>query len=48
MKYLLLLALFSFHTSYSDASTPWQLGMQDPATPIMEGIIDFHHDVMFF
>ena len=24
------------------------MGFQDPATPVMEGIIDFHHDVMFF
>jgi heme/copper-type cytochrome/quinol oxidase subunit 2 len=23
------------------------LGFQDPATPIMEGIIDFHNDVTF-
>ena len=48
MKYLLLLALLSFHTSYSDASTSWQLGFQDPATPIMEGIIDFHNHLMVF
>lgn len=20
---------------------------QDPATPLMEGIVDFHHDIMF-
>ena len=31
-----------------DCPEPWQLGFQDPATPVMEGIIDFHHDVMFF
>jgi cytochrome c oxidase subunit 2 len=31
-----------------DASKPWQLGFQDPATPTMEGIINFHHDLMFF
>jgi cytochrome c oxidase subunit II len=24
-----------------------QTGFQDPATPIMEGIIDFHHDLIF-
>lgn len=27
---------------------PNQLGFQMPATPIMEGIIDLHHDIMFF
>ena len=31
-----------------DCPEPWQMGFQDPATPVMEGIIDFHHDVMFF
>jgi hypothetical protein len=25
-----------------------QLGFQDAATPIMEGLIDLHHDIMFF
>jgi len=27
---------------------PNQFGFQMPATPIMEGIIDLHHDIMFF
>lgn len=31
-----------------DAATPWQLGFQDPATPVMEGLINLHHDLMFF
>jgi len=30
-----------------DAARPWQMGFQDPATPIAEGIIRFHHDLMF-
>jgi cytochrome c oxidase subunit 2 len=34
--------------AHSDAATPWQLGFQDPASPTMEGIINFHHDLMFF
>ena len=33
---------------YSDIAEDWQLGFQDPATPIMEGIINLHHDLMFF
>ena len=33
---------------YADAATPWQLYFQDPATPIMEGIFNFHNDLMFF
>ncbi|MBN8156991.1 hypothetical protein J0J30_23630, partial [Vibrio vulnificus] len=31
-----------------DAADPWQLGSQDPATPMMQGIIDLHHDIFFF
>jgi cytochrome c oxidase subunit 2 len=30
-----------------DAPLPWQMSFQDPATPIAEGIIRFHHDLMF-
>lgn len=35
-------------TSNCDHAQSWQLGFQDPATPIMEGIVDLHHDIMFF
>jgi cytochrome c oxidase subunit 2 len=31
-----------------DSSTPWQMYFQDSATPVMEGIINLHHDLMFF
>lgn len=31
-----------------DSSSPWQMGFQDPASPVMEGIINLHHDLMFF
>ena len=31
-----------------DAAEPWQLGSQDVATPIMQGITDLHHDIFFF
>jgi len=34
--------------AFSDAPTYWQYGFQDPATAIMEGIINFHHDLFFF
>jgi len=30
------------------AAEPWQLLFQEPATPIMEGIIFFHNDLMVF
>ena len=32
----------------ADAAESWQVSFQDPATPIMQGIIDFHHDVFGF
>ena len=35
-------------TYYYDAAYDYQLGFQDPSTPIMEGIIDLHHDLFFF
>jgi len=35
-------------TAYCDAAEPWQLGFQDAATPMMQGIIDLHHDIIFF
>jgi len=34
--------------AFCDAAEPWQLGFQDAATPIMQGIIDLHHDIFFF
>jgi len=30
-----------------DYAHPWQISFQDPATPIMEGIIVLHHDLIF-
>lgn len=34
--------------SYADAPFRWQIGFQEAATPIMEGIINFHLDLMFY
>lgn len=31
----------------TDYAQPWQLGFQDPATPMMEGILALHNDIMF-
>nr|YP_010164461.1 Cox2 [Polyopes lancifolius]QRM91056.1 Cox2 [Polyopes lancifolius] len=45
---LISLLLFSPIPVFSDVAEDWQLGFQDPATPIMEGIINLHHDLMFF
>jgi cytochrome c oxidase subunit 2 len=32
---------------FLDSSTSWQILFQDSATPVMEGIINLHHDLMF-
>ncbi len=31
---------------YADGLKDWQLGFHEPATPIQEGIISFHNDIM--
>lgn len=37
----------SSSVAFLDAAHPWQLGFQDPATPVMEGIIQFNNQLMF-
>lgn len=41
--------LYSFFLNpcFLDYAHPWQISFQDPATPVMEGIIALHHDLMF-
>jgi len=39
---------FIIITSFNDAAEVWAMDFQDPATPIMEGIIEFHNHLMFF
>lgn len=34
--------------AFLDSPEAWQVGFQDPASPIMQGIIEFHHDLFFF
>lgn len=38
----------NFIFSYCDAAEPWQFGIQDPATPVAEGMIFFHNYLVFF
>jgi len=33
-------------TPSMDIAEPWQINFQDPASPVLEGIIDFHNDLM--
>jgi cytochrome c oxidase subunit II len=39
--------ILSTQTSF-DWPHPWQINFQEPGTPIMEKIIDLHHDIQFF
>lgn len=38
---------FVFSVTSCDAAEPWQIGIQDPATPIMEGMLRFHNFLVF-
>lgn len=35
-------------TKVLDAPLPYQMGFQDPASSSMEGIIDLHHEILFY
>jgi len=43
-----MLYLDRYKLVYTDSSEDWQLGLQDPATPIAEGMANFHDYLMFF
>jgi cytochrome c oxidase subunit 2 len=48
-NFILMIQSFSgCFSAYNDYARPYQLGFQDGASPIMEGIVDLHHDIMFF
>ncbi len=40
--------LLTITSTTFDAPEKWQMNFQDPATPLMEKIIDLHHDIQFF
>lgn len=46
----LILALFiiNWSVAYADSAEKWQISFQDSATPVMEGIVNLHHDIFFF
>ena len=39
---------FFFAVCFCDAAKSWQLGLQDPASPVFEGMIFFHNYLVFF
>jgi hypothetical protein len=38
----------NYFVTFCDAAEPWQYGIQDFATPNMEGMIFFHNYLVFF
>nr|YP_008816084.1 cytochrome c oxidase subunit 2 [Entransia fimbriata]AGZ90287.1 cytochrome c oxidase subunit 2 [Entransia fimbriata] len=46
--YFLKTQILNYKLAFLDAPEVWQIGFQDPATPMMQGIIDLHHDILFF
>jgi cytochrome c oxidase subunit 1 len=40
--------VFNKPSSHNDIPESWQMTFQDSATPMSEGIVDLHHDIMFF
>ena len=48
MKLLFIIIFLIPKIVFADAPEAWQIGFQDPATPVMQGIIDLHHDICFF
>jgi cytochrome c oxidase subunit 2 len=45
---LLLLECKLFNFQCFDVAAPWQISFQDSATAVMEGIVHFHHDIIFY
>ncbi len=48
LKQSTFFAALSLSNIEFDAPEKWQMNFQDPATPVMEKIIDLHHDIQFF
>jgi len=42
------LQIFKFNSIFSDAPVSWQLGFQNPATPIMESLITLYNYIFIF
>jgi cytochrome c oxidase subunit 2 len=46
---LILKIMYSFiQFAFCDAAMPWQFGFQDPASPIISGIIHLHNNIIFY
>lgn len=45
--YLIAICLFFNNLLFLDAPENFQVSIQDPATPALEGMLEFHHYLMF-
>jgi len=45
--YLIVAGLIFSNVLFSDAPENFQMSIQDPATPALEGMLEFHHYLMF-
>ena len=43
-----LLALFGLPLAFANSPVNYQMLFQDPASPLMRGLIELHHDICFF
>ncbi len=48
LSVIILIYISDFTVFSLDAAEAWGMNFQDPATPIMEGIIEFHNYFIFF
>lgn len=48
MPYRPTYSTIPMRTTYCDAPEPWLLGMQDPASPVAEGLTELHDVILFY
>jgi len=48
LGFFLIIYIALFNLSLCDAAEPWQLNIQDPASFLLQGMLDFHNYIMIF
>jgi len=48
LVFFLIIYIALFNLSLCDAAEPWQLNIQDPASFLLQGMLDFHNYIMIF
>ena len=47
-KFIVFPKVLLFPKVVCDAPEPWRIGIQDPASPVAEGLIELHDVIMFY